>query len=225
MLSPSPSCRRLFLHTMFLAWNLAPERTGSRMVARIEMIAITTSSSIKVNACRVKLIRLQVSTASLRSSAFLASEAVTPLVRTTTPSTILTFRVNAAHQNGVEIPTRFITHLQLIKSYHYGKVENPSNLLHINPLKYLLCSSLAQFGSTMAMPSGPKRAGFDFAYTFPGMNRVLQAVGCVNRNSGVARAFSRAFHLESIHTYSPLSTRVAWWLSPQNAFVRLFRRL
>ena len=77
----------------------------------------------------------------------------------------------------------------------------------------------------MAMPSGPKRAGFDFAYKFPGMNRVLQAVGCVNRNSGVARAFSRAFHLESIHTYSPLSTRVAWWLSPQNAFVRLFRRL
>src|ERR1019366_5953798 len=45
-----PSWRRLLLQAMLLPDSLARASAGSSMAARIAMMAITTSSSIKVNA-------------------------------------------------------------------------------------------------------------------------------------------------------------------------------
>src|SRR2546426_301881 len=48
----SPSCLRLAIHLIPCALVLALARAGRSMLARIAIIAITTSSSIKVNAQR-----------------------------------------------------------------------------------------------------------------------------------------------------------------------------
>lgn len=44
------SCFRLFMQTVRLAFSLALAKAGNSIAARIAMIAITTSNSIKVNA-------------------------------------------------------------------------------------------------------------------------------------------------------------------------------
>src|SRR6185436_3784129 len=43
-------CRILFLHEVRCAFSFAPPKAGNSNAARIAMIAITTRSSIKVNA-------------------------------------------------------------------------------------------------------------------------------------------------------------------------------
>src|SRR6266851_5717545 len=50
MQTPSPSCRRLLLHPAESAAFFARFSAGSSIAARIAMMAITTSSSIKVKA-------------------------------------------------------------------------------------------------------------------------------------------------------------------------------
>jgi DNA excision repair protein ERCC-2 len=53
------------------------------------------------------------------------------------------------------------------------------------------------------------RSGFDYAYTFPGMNRVLQAVGRLIRTEmdrGVALLIDERFGRRSQHELFP-----AWW--------------
>src|SRR5438105_1795265 len=45
-----PSCRKLEMHRVRRPFSLAVARAGSKSAARIAMIAITTSSSIRVNA-------------------------------------------------------------------------------------------------------------------------------------------------------------------------------
>jgi hypothetical protein len=50
IVSESPSCFMLFVHWMRLAASLALARAGSNMPARIAMMAMTTSSSMRVNA-------------------------------------------------------------------------------------------------------------------------------------------------------------------------------
>ena len=52
MFMAKPHCRRLFVHWMRSALDLALASAGNSRPARIAMIAITTSSSIKVNARR-----------------------------------------------------------------------------------------------------------------------------------------------------------------------------
>src|SRR5262245_58590268 len=47
---PIPICFRLFTHEMRLAFSLAIESAGNSIAARMAMIAITTSNSIKVKA-------------------------------------------------------------------------------------------------------------------------------------------------------------------------------
>ncbi len=44
------NCFMLFMHATFCAFDLAEERAGNNIAARIAMMAMTTSSSIKVNA-------------------------------------------------------------------------------------------------------------------------------------------------------------------------------
>src|SRR5436190_24232056 len=48
-----PSCLRLFTHLICCAFTLALLSAGNSIEARIAMLAITTSSSIKVKACLV----------------------------------------------------------------------------------------------------------------------------------------------------------------------------
>src|SRR5690349_19977415 len=50
MWNANPTCRELFRHALCLAFALALLRAGRSIAARIAMIAMTTSSSIKVNA-------------------------------------------------------------------------------------------------------------------------------------------------------------------------------
>src|ERR1700677_4678045 len=50
MVNANPSCFWLLRQLASVAFNLALAKTGSRIAARIAMIAITTNSSIKVNA-------------------------------------------------------------------------------------------------------------------------------------------------------------------------------
>ena len=45
-----PTCFRLFMHCVRLARSLALASAGNSMAARIAMMAMTTSSSIRVNA-------------------------------------------------------------------------------------------------------------------------------------------------------------------------------
>ena len=47
---PIPICRRLFEHAIRFALSLARAKAGSNIAAKIAMMAITTKSSIKVNA-------------------------------------------------------------------------------------------------------------------------------------------------------------------------------
>src|SRR5262245_23121584 len=49
---PKPSCLRLLMQYDWAALDLALERAGRSIPARIAMIAITTSNSIRVNANR-----------------------------------------------------------------------------------------------------------------------------------------------------------------------------
>jgi len=52
MFSAKPSWRMLEVQEVFRAASRACANAGNRMLARIEMIAMTTSSSINVNALR-----------------------------------------------------------------------------------------------------------------------------------------------------------------------------
>jgi hypothetical protein len=45
----SPNCRALLLHEEVRAFSLAWAKTGKRIAARIAIIAMTTSNSIRVN--------------------------------------------------------------------------------------------------------------------------------------------------------------------------------
>src|SRR5262245_55448500 len=47
-----PICLRLLTHVAARAFSHAWAKTGKRIAARMAMIAITTSSSIRVNPCR-----------------------------------------------------------------------------------------------------------------------------------------------------------------------------
>src|ERR1700754_2375150 len=53
-----PICRRLLTHEVRVAFALALLKAGNNMAARMAMIAMTTRSSIKVNACLVLFERL-----------------------------------------------------------------------------------------------------------------------------------------------------------------------
>ena len=50
MIIASPNCFWLEIETVFLAASLACANTGNKIAARIAMMAITTKSSINVNA-------------------------------------------------------------------------------------------------------------------------------------------------------------------------------
>src|SRR6266851_9770 len=50
-----PNCLRLFKHWTRLARSLALARTGSSIAARMAMMAITTRSSMRVNALRPEI--------------------------------------------------------------------------------------------------------------------------------------------------------------------------
>jgi len=52
MFIPMPICLRLFTQAMRLAFSLAEARAGNSNAARIAMMAMTTSSSIRVKAHR-----------------------------------------------------------------------------------------------------------------------------------------------------------------------------
>src|SRR5512133_1221274 len=52
-----PHCFMLEVQLIFLALSLALESAGSSIAARIAMMAMTTSSSISVNACRALFLR------------------------------------------------------------------------------------------------------------------------------------------------------------------------
>src|ERR1700722_13403730 len=52
ILKASPHWRMLFMHCVVFAFCLAPANTGNSNPARIAMMAITTSNSIRVNARR-----------------------------------------------------------------------------------------------------------------------------------------------------------------------------
>src|ERR1041384_5047101 len=64
----TPSCFKLFMQATCLDFSLALESAGSNMAASTAMMAITTSSSIKVNAVkRLRLIRNLLSPCTSRS--------------------------------------------------------------------------------------------------------------------------------------------------------------
>src|ERR1700753_3815136 len=48
MVTPNPTCFKLFMHWMRLAFSLAEASAGSSIAARMAMMAMTTSSSINV---------------------------------------------------------------------------------------------------------------------------------------------------------------------------------
>ena|ERR1022692_2884464 len=56
---PKESCLPLFMHKIPLAFNLALLRAGSSMAARNAMMAMTTSSSIKVKPRRRRYLPIQ----------------------------------------------------------------------------------------------------------------------------------------------------------------------
>src|SRR5437588_10599425 len=55
MMKPRPVCLRLDRHEVCRAFSLACAKTGKRIAARIAMIAITTSSSMRVKPLRLSM--------------------------------------------------------------------------------------------------------------------------------------------------------------------------
>jgi len=67
-----PICLRLLRQAMERAFSRACANTGKRIAAKMAMIAITTSSSIKVNARRFRIVLAPTRTSNKESLACLA---------------------------------------------------------------------------------------------------------------------------------------------------------